>query len=478
MFIILCSLSLSFGGTGGTPKKWAPDVYMWEDSAPSYTPGATHDTYWLWVPDSTGNTVIRGVFLTTNNAQGYLCDWVMDPFFRKFAKKFNFGIFSCNYVTGDSLYKFAGPKILQAFKDWSTMGHTPELANIPFISVGESNGGTAAYSMAMLAPERCIALCAGLVYHEYMPFLAPDAGVRIPSVIVNGSYDQYLDLADSVMLTNRARGALWSHMVIWGCSHELKHMSFLFYPFMEKMINTRLPADANPRLGPVTLNTIPEQSGWLADPTSWTTGFTDIAAYDQYTKDKAKADWLSDADMAFLYRSYSSANVKLNLHTPDSLPFTNSQIDFWHTNVFKPGETITFVVNASSLPAWIKIVLYRGATKVDSIVKGNALEFKVKAPASPICQSYSLLGYDGSSKVYPANMFTVLVMDDSPYSTTVNRGVRSMGQNVHQIGNSFGGVWDLRGRMVIAPDALRERTRQIKTGPQFSNRLNRVYIIK
>jgi hypothetical protein len=255
-------------------------------------------------------------------------------------------------------------------------------------------------------------------------------------------------------------------------------MYHLFYPFIEKMINTRLPANANPRLGPVTLNTVPEQSGWLADPTSWTTGYTDIAAYSQYTKDKSKADWLPDADMAFLYRSYSSNNIKLNLHTPDSLPFTNSQIDCWHTNVFKPGETITFVVNASAFPAWTKIVLYCGATKVDSIMKGAALEFKVIAPASPICQSYSLLGYDGSSKVYPANLFTVLVMDDSPFSTSVNSGVRAMGQNIPRIGISIGGVWDLRGRMIASSSVSRDLIPQTKTGLHVSTRMNGVYVTR
>jgi len=136
------------------------------------------------------------------------------------------------------------------------------------------------------------------------------------------------------------------------------------------------------------------------------------------------------------------------------------------------------VVNANLLPAWTKIVLYRGATKVDSIVKGDALEFKVTAPAGPICQSYSLLGYDGSAKVYPANMFTVLVMDDAPYSTNVSHGLRSAKQNIHQIDNGFGGVWDLRGRIVKYPDAMRDKMLQTKTGLQFSNRSNRIYMVK
>jgi hypothetical protein len=474
---VLFAVSLCFGN--GRFYRTGND-YWWVDSEFSFNVPTDHDFYRFWVPDTTGKVIIRGVILNTNNLRGDLEGVTQNQYLQKFARKYNFGLFATCGIIGDSVYHVSGKKFLQAFNDWASLGLHPELANVPFISVGGSNGGVAAYSLAMLAPGRTIACCNAL-NRALIPFSPSDAGIKVPVMMINAQYDDSLPLCDSVMAFNRQRGALWSHMLVYGMTHTWNHLTYLYYPFMENMINARLPSNANPRLGPVALNLISEQSGWLADMNTWASGYTYIAPYNGYTSNKSKAEWLPDSDVAFLYRSYSSFNVKLSLQTPNPFPFTASSDECWNTNTFKPGETITLNVNADQLPAWTKIVLYRGATKIDSIAKGAALQFNVKAPASPVCQSYTLLGYDGSSKIYPANPFTVIVADDTPYSTAANDpGVRPVSRRA--VVNAKGThvrVWDLMGREIVAPEIIASGISSgFRAGLRISAKSSRAYLVK
>ena len=67
----------------------------------------------------------------------------------------------------------------------------------------------------------------------------------------------------------------------------------LILPFMAEAIRLRYPAGQLPSAtSGVTLNPVSESSGWLADQSTWKSGLTQIAAYDDYPGAKQAAGWL------------------------------------------------------------------------------------------------------------------------------------------------------------------------------------------
>ena len=108
---------------------------------------------------------------------------------------------------------------------------------------------------------------------QFDPFTREDEGVRAMTEMVTGA---------------RARGARWS-MIAAEKGHEDGAAFDIYLKLVEQAIATRYPADADPAKGPVALKSVAEESGWLADTSSWGSGITQIADYQSYNGDRSKA---------------------------------------------------------------------------------------------------------------------------------------------------------------------------------------------
>jgi hypothetical protein len=319
-------------------------------------------------------------------------------------------------IPGQHMYDTYAVAVMRGLDAWAALdnGKHPEFSHFPIITMGCSNGGSMAYGLAMYAWQRCLAFVCN-VGGGYNPANPTDSMIRVPGMFTVGEVDhnvgQYNPDLDTLIKHVRPRGALWSHAYIWGMAHEKRRVMHMFAPFFEKLIPFAYPDSLDPSKGPVHLRRPAESSGWLADPTTWRSGFTVINSYANYTGAKSSAEWLLDQDIAWLYRGYSSTDVRIALHTRDTFP-NNDFTSWWQFNLSKPGDQVGLIVDTSGLPGWTKIELYRGCTLVDSIKRGDALgdtmKFVVTAPETPMMLAYNLMGYDNTSRKYPSILYTVM----------------------------------------------------------------------
>ena len=370
----------------------------------------------LWVPYPPGGEVVRGIFQRGNAGRGNFLCWIEDEQFRAYASEHGFGMASTRGIWGAHAYEIYGEYVLEAYRMWTEMGLHPELANVPFVCFGNSSSGAFSYGFASLVPERVICFAvnvpAGLQPTDPVPGL-----LEVPGIFIAGEVDTLVgNLAvhtEPLMRKARPLGALWSKIEVEGMGHEHRRTLHIFYPLFEKAIALRYPAEADPRSGPVHLKPIEASSGWLADDTSWGTGWTQIAAYADFAGDTRGPDtsWLLDKEMAFLHRAYSSRSSRVNIRSEDELPwpaFCNNS----ETIQRAPGSKIFLAVEMTDLPDWESITLYDGAEPLETLPgSGSRTWFEVVIPedATSRYRAFHVIAEkDGIS--YPSHMYTPLIL--------------------------------------------------------------------
>ncbi len=117
--------------------------------------------------------------------------------------------------------------------------------------------------------------------------------------------DRGIKRVDELIVHARSKGGLLAKAIEMK-GHEDGYSFDVYMKFVEQSIAARYPAQLNPLKGQVKLTELKEENGWLADNESWTSGFTHIAPYQEYQKDKKTASWLLNKDMAFVYRSMAT----------------------------------------------------------------------------------------------------------------------------------------------------------------------------
>jgi hypothetical protein len=86
----------------------------------------------------------------------------------------------------------------------------------------------------------------------------------VPGIVVYGEQDDQASRLASFM-RDRGQGALLSIAPVWGEGHVCDRCGDLIWPWMDAVVRLRLPANADPRAGPVPLRALAEGDGWLGD---------------------------------------------------------------------------------------------------------------------------------------------------------------------------------------------------------------------
>ncbi len=381
----------------------------------------------LWIPSDDTTVVVRGLFINGNPGTSDNTGWVLNPQMQEYAKQFHFGLCATLNVSGSSTYSFYGAKLLDALEKWAEMGIHPELRNVPWCVTGNSSAGAFTYGLAMFAPERTICFGAN-VPATLNPREPSDEGLKVPGIFICGEVDQTVGNVEhgtigDRMTLNRPKGALWSKIEVQGMGHEHRRTMHIFYPFFEKCIALRLPVDANPRLGPVTLNPVSEDSGWIALDTTWTSGFTEIYPIDSVESPRdPNTSWCLDKDMAFLDRAYTSRNEKFQINTPDTVS--------WDIAPVQNTDMITYDLESDTLIRilgrtyteinWDKIEFYLMSEKLGEVRGGGdefEFDYRIKHLLNKVCDPFTAIAYDAEGNVIsPAQMFSVLVFGGNFYS--------------------------------------------------------------
>jgi hypothetical protein len=349
----------------------------------------------VWIPP--GVRPVRGIFISGHGGGGGDSrNFARDENIRAFAMRLGFAVAGLHNFPGRSVYDQGAAVFFRAMKAFAGMGHHPELANLPFIMYGSSNGGAATYGFVNYAPERAICFVSN-VGAGFNPEIPVEKALQVPGIFIVGQFDALIgqrgiDRTKELVAAARKKGALWA----WALELKGHEDGFSFDAYMklvEQSVKLRYPNGGDPLKGLLKLREIREEDGWLVDMQSWDSGLTNISRYADYQGDRSAAGWVLNEDMAFVYRSLATHfnpvrlsvrefDRSINLNTDPGTMFSLGG------PVVNPGDRITVMLDAERIPGWKKISLFDGARKLGEVETGN--EPGITFATSPSAEVYCL----------------------------------------------------------------------------------------
>jgi hypothetical protein len=198
---------------------------------------------------------------------------------------------------------------LKAFGEKS--GH-PELQHAPLFLYGHSNGTGFSAIFPNSEGDRVwgwISMRPGTTYQVFQPGAA-----QVPGLVIFGENDPFLarpSVAENLAVVDVMRkkhNAVWNYVVEPKTGHGPGEKTWpLVLSFLRHTFAARVPADADPRTGPVKLRALRPDTGYLGQ--NWDTdkgGYQEllIAPYANYAGDKSIASWLLNASYAADWQAF------------------------------------------------------------------------------------------------------------------------------------------------------------------------------
>lgn len=261
----------------------------------------------LWLPD--GVKTVKGIVAISGHGSG-------EPLFRRadlrsLATELSLGLFK---FTGNPMQRGFWPQTL-LFDQLRTFGEAsghPELEHAPLFLYGHSNGTGFSAVFPSYEPERVwgwVSMRPGITFQVYQPGAA-----QVPGLVIFGEDDHFLarpSVAENLAVVPALRekhGALWNFAVEPKTGHGPGEKTWpLVFSFLRHTFTARVPADADPRTGAVSLKTPAVESGHLGQ--NWDSdkgGYQDlkIAPFVDFPADKATASWLINAAYAADWQAF------------------------------------------------------------------------------------------------------------------------------------------------------------------------------
>jgi hypothetical protein len=261
----------------------------------------------LWLPD--GVETVKGLVVISGHGSG-------EPLFRRadlraLATELSLGLFK---FTGNPMQRGFWPQTL-LFDQLRTFGVAsghPELEHAPLFLYGHSNGTGFSAVFPSYEPERVwgwVSMRPGITFQVYQPSAA-----QVPGLVIFGEDDHFLarpSVAENLAVVPALRkkhGALWNFAVEPKTGHGPGEKTWpLVFSFLRHTFTARVPADADPRTGAVSLKTPAVESGHLGQ--NWDSdkgGYQDlkIAPFADFPADKATASWLINAAYAADWQAF------------------------------------------------------------------------------------------------------------------------------------------------------------------------------
>jgi len=372
----------------------------------------------MWIP--TGTKIIRGVFISGHGGGGGDSrDFARDQNIRAYAVRLGFAVAGLHNFPGNAVYDKSAKVFFNALNEFSKIGNHPEIANLPFVVYGSSNGGNTAYGLVNYAPQRAICFVSN-VGPGGNPKIPVDEALRVPGIIIIGKFDalmgqRAIDRAIELIAHARPKKALWT----WALElkgHEDGYSFDYYMKFVEQAVALRYPVNSNPTNMLVKLNEIKEESGWLTDLNTWDKGLTQIAPYNDYKGDKQKAGWLLNQDMAYIYRSLATHHNPFSIsvkefdrtYNPNTNPGTMFSLG---GPVASPGETITIQCSMELIPDWQKIEFFNGSKKLGEVLSGSKPEIIIPLDGLNLVYCLTALATDKSGNQFTCNPLHFFIKD-------------------------------------------------------------------
>jgi hypothetical protein len=189
-------------------------------------------------------------------------------------------------------------KLLQALTEFGKQSLHPELANIPILFVGHSQGGCTAYGFTRVHTARV----AGFVSMKGGCHTPPVAGpaATVPAFFLIGRMDEPHRTANITPLfeAGRAGGAPWSLSTDAFGHGPIVDLPLLF-DWIDAVLTARLPATSGAPLRAVT-----ETVGWLGNRSTGA-----VSPYACYGATRSSASWLPSREAAIGWQRLAGGTV-------------------------------------------------------------------------------------------------------------------------------------------------------------------------
>jgi dienelactone hydrolase len=355
-----------------------------------------HKEVRLSIPDRLAT--VRGLLVVTNPAGGDTRDWYGRSWYGEFLFLHDFAFIGAKAFTS---HAESYQVLADALKDFAAKSGHGELANVPFAVIGFSAGGGFASRLVNEAPDRVLA---SVPYSSVLRTDGAAAVLATPVCVISGDQGidaKVADIMRPTLQSYRPQGALFSWMTLQGVGHAMVGQEVLGLPFLDAAVRLRYPAAADPRRGPVHLAALTASGGWVADNTTWKSGLTKICPAADFHGDLGQSSWLPTADLAFIYRAYSTYDNPLKIVSP--APNTGGA-----ARLFDPGANVTIMVDDVGFPGWTKLEFFDGARKLGEAAKAAAPQFT--AANLPVgLHVFSVFGTDAQGAQRSSNPVLIIV---------------------------------------------------------------------
>lgn len=250
---------------------------------------------------------LRAVFLISRHGIGS----IDHPVLRDFAQRNGVALIG---VLGDPMQRgFYPVDLLDPYlRQLGEMIDCPELADLPVLTFGHSNGTGFAGIIPSQHPERTIAWISyhsGASYHLQFPNVE-----QVPGMAMHGLLDQFLGRGqeETIQYLRRDRNAAINMMMEAYVGHGPvdagRNATWRFIvAFCEAAMRIRLNADG-------TLRPVVIENGWLGGVYDRGIGGLQrlpIAPYADFVGDRSTANWLPDREFAEIWQYYGETDPRI-----------------------------------------------------------------------------------------------------------------------------------------------------------------------
>ncbi len=261
----------------------------------------------LWLPDEVD--VVRGVVVISGHGSGETLFRRAD--LRGLAKELRLALFR---FSGNPVQRGFWPTSLlfDRLRSFAVDTRRPELEHAPLFLYGHSNGTGFSAVFPPYEPRRVwgwVSMRPGTTFQVYQPGAA-----EVPGLVVFGEDDPFLarpsrDENLAVVPTIRRRHrAVWNMAVEPQTGHGPGERTWpLVFSFLRHTFAARVPSEADPRQGPVTLNALDERDGHLGrnwDSAAGGYQLLPVAPYASFDGDRSAASWLVNAAYAADWQAF------------------------------------------------------------------------------------------------------------------------------------------------------------------------------
>jgi hypothetical protein len=286
------------------------DDAQWKQVVAERGEGIREDvTFDLWIPD--GVEVVRGVVAISGHGSGTAL--YRHPELRKIARELHLAVFK---FIGNPVQRGFWPRSLlqERLSLYGKQANHPELEHAPLFLYGHSNG--TGFSAIYPATEGArvwawVSMRPGVTFQVFQPGAAD-----VPGLVIFGENDPFLGRPSReenlavVELMRKKHGAVWNYAVEPQTGHGPGDKTWpLVFSFLRHTWQARVPAQADPRKGPVTLQKLRVEEGYLGQ--NWDLfrgGYQTLptAPFASFSGDRETASWLLNAAYAADWQSFQA----------------------------------------------------------------------------------------------------------------------------------------------------------------------------